>query len=71
MNSPIKKEADGSVTWDHQEGDTYLATGINIYGERFRISNTSWRYISQINLYRGNKWLYRKGKRYLLQRTIN
>lgn len=71
MNSPILKESDGSAHWKHEEGDTYLATGLDTNGKRFRIMNSSWRYISALNLYRGNKWLYRKGKRYLLQRTTN
>ena len=45
------------LQWEHEEGDMYIATGRLINGKRFRpITGSSWRYISNINLFRGTYW---------------
>ena len=59
-------------SWEQQDGDIYVATGVDTRGKRFKaIKSKSWFHISCINLYRGNKWLQRDGKRYLIESVWN
>lgn len=52
-------------------GDTFLVTGVNRDGRRFRIKTTSAQLAMGINLWRGSKWLVRNGKRKLISRVYN
>jgi hypothetical protein len=65
MKKPITK-VNGRAEWEHLDGDSYLVTGVDRNGKRFTIRASSWRYASGINVWRGNKWLVRDGKRYLI-----
>jgi len=67
--SVIKKE-NGKAIWTHLEGDTYIATGVDRNGKRFKRTGP-WGFIGNINIWRGSKWLVRNGKRYLIQRAFN
>ena len=72
MIDPIRRFRDGTCTWDHKDGDIYVATGVLVNGKRFKpIRSQHWHYISGINLYRGTKWLERDGKRYRIQSVYN
>lgn len=69
MNNPLTFNKDGTVEWEHLDGDVYVVTGTLTNGKRFRPIRTKlWAYANGINLYRGSKWLEREGKRYLIQR---
>lgn len=68
--SPIKKQ-DGVTTWEQVNGDKYLVTGVDRNGKRFRITTESWPYARGINLWRGNKWLLRDGRRFKISTTLN
>jgi len=57
--------------YTQQDGDMFLATGVDRQGKRFRIMNSNWNYIRCINIWRGSRWLYRKGERFLIQRIYN
>ena len=59
------------MEWTHQDGDTYVVTGVDTRGRRFKRTFDSWRWAAGINLYRGSKWLVRDGKRRLIQRVCN
>jgi len=52
-------------------GDTFLVTGKDRSGKRFRRVFSSWRQALAINLWQGNVWLVRNGKRKLIQSTLN
>jgi hypothetical protein len=67
----LTKTENGQVTWIHQENDEYLVTGRLTNGRRFRVSTKNWTYAKAINVYRGNKWLIRNGKRYKIQSIYN
>lgn len=72
MSNPIERHPDGGCAWTHQEGDMYVASGVDTHGRRFRaIRSEHWHYINGINLYRGTKWLVRDGKRYKIQTVWN
>jgi len=71
MSNAIQKTESGLVYWDKLPGDKYLATGIDRNGKRFRIESGSWEYIRCINIWRGNKWLCRNGKREKIQSVYN
>lgn len=66
MKSPIV-----NGEWTHEQGDKYLVVGIDKAGQRYRTESEIWRYIEGINIYRGNKYLIRNGRRYLIQRINN
>lgn len=59
------------TTWTHEQGDSYLVTGVDRRGRRFAIRCATWLHASGINVWRGSKWLLRDGKRKLLQRVSN
>ncbi len=61
----------GHATWQHQEGDKYLAAGKDRNGKRFRHENSRWVWIAGINVWNGNKYLVRDGKRYKIQSVAN
>lgn len=72
MGSPFTLDRKGNKTWIHQDGDVYVATGVDTKGKRFpAIRYRYWSMMHGINLYRGSKWLERDGKRYLIQRVWN
>lgn len=72
MFDDVTKNPDGTISWDIQENDIYHITGVNTRGDRFKVIITSNpRHMSGINLWRGNKWLVRNGKRKLLSSTWN
>lgn len=62
--------ANGTVTWTQQDGDTYLVTGVDRSGRRFRRVCSSWREASCINVWRGSRWLLRGGRRFRIN-TVN
>lgn len=71
MDNPITIE-NGKATWQHQDGDVYVVTGVDTRGIRFKpMRYSSWFWANGINLYRGTKWLERNGKRYRIQRVWN
>lgn len=67
----ITKNSDGTISWIHHTQDVYLATGIMTNGKRFKTQSNNWHWIKGINLWRGNKWLLRGGKRYKLVAVTN
>lgn len=70
MKSPIT-HTHGFPSWEHKEGDRYLIVGKDTAGQRVRIEAQVWSYANGIKVYRGNKYLIRDGKRYLIQRITN
>jgi hypothetical protein len=68
MSSPIK-HTDGVCHWDNQTGDKYLVCGVDKNGKRFSQTHSTWLMASCINLHNGSKYLLRKSRRYLIQRT--
>jgi hypothetical protein len=52
------RRTDGSIAaWTHEDGDIYIATGVDRNGRRLRaISSPSWAYIARANLWRGTYW---------------
>ena len=66
MKSPIV-----NGEWIHQEGDQYVVIGVDRNNQRFTRTSDSWFYINGINVWKGNKWLLRKGKKYLIQSITN
>lgn len=70
MNAIFSKTRNG-VTWVGRQDDKYLVTGIDRNGKKFRLIFGNWMHANAINLYRGNKWLLRGSKRYLITRIFN
>lgn len=71
-NSPLEINKNGEVTWSHQHGDLYVVTGVDRNGKRLKARTfNSWLHARCINLYRGNKWLLRDGRRYRIQSVWN
>lgn len=68
--NPVQKQG-FNRQWDGEPGDTYEVTGVDIYGKRFVRTGMPWVYCKGINLFRGSRWLRRKGRRYLLGRVWN
>jgi hypothetical protein len=71
MNSPLSFNTHGQVSWTHQNGDRYAATGTDRDGKRFRIVSQSWAYIACINIWRGSKWLIRNGRKHRISTALN
>jgi hypothetical protein len=72
MSKVLEKERNGTaVSWKPQPGDRYDVTGVDRYGRRFSMRFQSWFHAKCINLWRGNKWLVRNGKRYRIQSISN
>lgn len=69
MKSPIER-SNGRAEWTPIAGDTYVVTGVTTDGRRFRRQGP-WSTIGQINLWRGNRWLLRDGRKYLIQSVTN
>lgn len=67
----ITKTANGEIAWTHEAGDSYLVTGTDVYGKKFSIKCGTWFTAKCINLYRGNKYLVRNGKKIKLQSVYN
>jgi hypothetical protein len=70
MKSPIDC-THGTASWESKGGDKYLVVGKDCVGQRVRIEGTNWAYINGINIWQGNKYLIRNGKRYPIQRITN
>lgn len=66
MKNPIVDSA-----WSSMPGDRYLVIGKDREGKRFRLEYTTWPQARCINVWNGNKWLVRGGKRFLIQRIVN
>ena len=65
--SPVTRDPDGGAVWKHQEGDSYVVTGVTTDGRRFpAIHTTNWSHAAGNKLDKGNRWLLRDGKRYLI-----
>ena len=71
MKSPLTPEPNGSVSWVAEAGDTYLVTGVDRQGRRFRLHCSNWRHASSINLWQGSRWLVRDGRRFRINTTSN
>ena len=69
--NPLTRLPHGTVSWTPQEGDSYLVTGVDRYGRRFRRTCPSWAYANGINLWRGSRWLLRNGRKYRINRVLN
>jgi len=65
MTSPIERTGN-SVSWVAKDGDKYVVTGVDTEGKRFSLTYRDWWTASCINLHRGNRWLLRNGKRWLI-----
>ena len=70
MSNPIQVSK-GKAEWVHKNGDSYIASGTDRNGKRFRIESGNWGYIEGINVFKGSKWLKRDGIRYLIKRIHN
>lgn len=66
--SPIVRESNGRCVWIGKESDTYIVTGHDCAGKRFRKTGT-WDFVRAVNACRGSRWLLRDGKRYLIERV--
>ena len=62
---------DGKKYWEHQAGDYYAVTGVTARGKRFSVQCSSWAHARGVNVYKGNKWLVRNGRRRLIQSISN
>lgn len=71
IQDPDITKSNGQISWTHKSTDSYLATGKDTNGKRFRISSTNYNYIIRINLYNGSIWLIRNGNRIRLRRVTN
>lgn len=71
VQNPITNSGNGLKTWISQTGDKYLVTGKDRSGKRFRIETSSWPYANSLNVWNGNKYLLRDGKRFLIQKISN
>jgi hypothetical protein len=71
MTNPIEFH-EGQAHWTHQEGDRYVCTGTDRRGKRMKpVYTQDWFHAMCINLYCGNKWLIRDGKRYRIVSVVN
>lgn len=72
--SPFIRHSDGTVEWQATDGDTYLVTGTDRAGHRFRLGPfTSWQHARCYNIWRGTFWLLRLDsngvrRRYVIER---
>lgn len=57
-----------SISWTQMRGDLYICTGVTRQGKRFRFETPHWSVAQAIHIHRGSRWLFRDGKRALLQR---
>lgn len=69
--SPFYTNESGQRCWTHVPGDTYLVTGVDRSGKRFKRTTDCWGYAAGINLWRGTRWLVRGGKRFRIQAIYN
>jgi hypothetical protein len=71
MKEAIIRHPNGSIEWTPMTGDSYLVTGVDIEGRRFRMTCQTWSHARCINLWCGSKWLVRNGRRHLILRVSN
>ncbi len=71
MTQELIKRSDGRQEWTELPGDKCIVTGVTVDGKRFKLYFINWYSAKAINLWRGSKWIYRNGKRILLQRVTN
>jgi hypothetical protein len=67
---PITKE-NGVSTWEHKSTDNYLIIGKDALGKPFRKESSNPKYMMSINVYTGNLWLLRDGRKYLIKSWSN
>ena len=67
----ISRLPSGQFAWASRPDDLYVVTGVTVTGKRFVKVMKTWPEARGINLWRGNKWLSRGGKRYLITSTVN
>lgn len=66
------KKTSSSVEWDAKDFVSYVVTGVDTKGKRFKLAYKTWFMASCINVWRGSKWgVTSEGKRFLLQRITN
>lgn len=58
-------------SWVQIAGDSYLVTGVDRRGKRFKIRCATWQHADCINVWQGTKWLLRNGKRIKIQSVCN
>lgn len=68
--NPIQK-VNGKAEWTSQEGDHYSVTGVDRSGKRFKRTYENFIYADAINVWRGNLWLVRGTRRYLIKSKYN
>ena len=72
MKNPIERIGDGGgSSWVENPGDKYVVTGVDTGGKRFSLTYGDWWTAKYINLHRGNRWLLRAGKRWLINSVWN
>lgn len=59
------------MEFQHMSGDSYIVTGVDRDGKRFRKSYTNPHFALAINLWNGSVWQVRDGKRKLIKRVYN
>lgn len=70
--SDVEKNADGTTSWTHKEGDEYIVTGRDHTGRRIAISHATWINTRATRCYRNVRvWLVRQGRRKLLATVTN
>lgn len=57
------------MEWTHTSACSYVVTGVDRNGRRFRIVTANPHHALGINLWRGSLWLIENGRRRLLQRV--
>ena len=65
------RSQNGYTQWNHLPDDTYMATGTDRNGKRFKITSNNYDYIRGLNLWKGTKWLVRNGKRHRICTVAN
>lgn len=61
----------GKISLDNKASQSYLICGRDRDGKRFRIQTNDFRHCMGINLWHGNKYLVREGKRKKIQSVCN
>jgi hypothetical protein len=59
------------MKWISRKGDRYVITGVGVNGKRFRVETSNWYHANGHNVWRGNIWLLRDGKRTRIKSYYN